>query len=63
VAQIAGDSRRLLGLDPEDLLGHGVEALVTPAELESLKALAAQEVTIPRSVFAFEMRVQHRGRR
>ena len=38
-----------------------MEALVTPAELESLKALAAQEVTVPRSVFAFEMGVQHRG--
>ena len=61
VVQIAGDTRRLLGVDPGDLLGHGVEALVTQAELESLKTLAAQEVTIPRSVFAFEMKVQHRG--
>ena len=61
VVQIAGDTKRLLGLDPKDLLGHGMEALVTQAELESLKALADREVTIPRSVFAFEMRVQHRG--
>ncbi len=61
VVQIAGDTKRLLDLDPEDLLGHGVEALVTEAELASLKVLAAQEVTIPRSVFAFEMGVQHRG--
>ena len=61
VVQIAGDTRRLLGVDPKDLIGHAVEALVTQTELESLKVLAAQEVTIPRSIFAFEMKVQRRG--
>lgn len=61
VIQVAGDATHLLGLDPDKVLGQGVETLVTQAELEGLRTLAAQDATIPRSTFAFEMGVEHCG--
>ncbi len=58
VIQFAGDVKRLLGLDPETILGRGVDTLVTSPELERLRTLAAQDITIPRSTFEFEMMVE-----
>jgi len=61
VIQFAGDTSRLLGLAPENVLGHGLEAIMSQPELENLRALAGLDATIPRCVFAFEMGVQHHG--
>ena len=60
VVQLAGDTARLLGLAPRKVLGHGLEALIGRSAFERLRALGAQDSTIPRSVFAFETEIQHK---
>jgi two-component system, chemotaxis family, sensor kinase Cph1 len=59
--QIAGDTGRLLGLAPNEVLGHGLEARIGPAALERLRTFSAQDIATPRPLFAFETGVQYRG--
>ena len=61
VIQVAGDSRRLLGLTPHEMLGRGLEARIGPAALERLRTFGAQDIAIPRPILAFETGVQYDG--
>ena len=61
VIQVAGDTARLLGVTPHELLTHGLEARIGPAALERLRAFSAQDIAIPRPLFAFETGVQYHG--
>jgi light-regulated signal transduction histidine kinase (bacteriophytochrome) len=61
VVQIAGDTQLIVGLAPGEVLGHGLETLMGEAGLNRLKALSAQDVSMPRSMFIFGIEVQHRG--
>ncbi len=61
VIQVAGDTGRLLGLTPDELLGHGLKARIGPAALERLRAFSAQDIATPRPLFAFETGVKYRG--
>ncbi len=61
IVQVAGNTNHLLGLAPEEVLGQGLNAIVNPAELEKLAAIGAQEVMLPRCIFALQTRIQHHG--
>jgi light-regulated signal transduction histidine kinase (bacteriophytochrome) len=61
VIQVAGDTGRLLGLAPHELLGRGLEARIGPAALERLRAFSAQDIATPRPLFAFETGVLYHG--
>lgn len=59
VVQIAGDTERLLGIRPCDMLGQAsLEASIGPAQLDHLRAMLAKARPIPRPMFAFETVVQ-----
>lgn len=50
VVQIAGDTERLLGIRPCDMLGQAsLEASIGPAQLDHLRAMLAKARPIPRS--------------
>lgn len=51
-----------MALIPRTFLATARKRLSLRPNSKALGRLPAQEVTIPRSVFAFEMRVQHRGK-
>lgn len=57
IVQVAGNTNHLLGLAPEEVLGQGLNAIVNPAELEKLAAIGAQEVMLPRCIFALQTRI------
>ena len=59
VVQVAGNTKQLLGLDHADILGRELEARIGPAAVERLRSLVAQEVAMPRPIFAFEASVLH----
>ncbi len=59
--QVAGDTGRLLGLAPHELLEHVLEARIGPAALERLRAFGAQDMAKPRPLFAFETGVKYHG--
>jgi light-regulated signal transduction histidine kinase (bacteriophytochrome) len=61
VIQVAGDTARLLGLAPHEMLGQGLEARIGPAALERLRTFGAQDIAIPRPILAFETAVQYDG--
>ncbi len=60
VLQVAGDTERLLGIAPNQLLEHGLEALGSAA-LERLRTFGARDLTIPRPILAFETALQYQG--
>jgi two-component system, chemotaxis family, sensor kinase Cph1 len=44
VIQVAGDTGRLLGLAPHEVLGHGLEARIGTAALERLRTFSARDI-------------------
>ncbi len=62
VVQLAGDTARLLGIAPQEVMGRELGELIGLAAVEKLRALGAQDSAIPRSVFAFETGIHHNGR-
>jgi len=56
--RIGGDTERLLGRQPSELLGYGLEALIDDASIKSLQAIGTKEV----GTFAFETGIEHAGR-
>ncbi len=62
VVQLAGDTERLLGLQPSQILGHGLLSIMDRSEMERLCAIDPQNSSLPRSRFPFEMEIVHRGR-
>jgi light-regulated signal transduction histidine kinase (bacteriophytochrome) len=61
VLQVAGDTGRLLGAPPEEILSQGLEARLGLAALGRLRASSKLELEFPRPVFAIESTVQHNG--
>ena len=62
VVQLAGDTEPLLGLQPSQVLGHGLLSIMDRSEMERLCAIDPQNSSLPRSRFPFEMEIAHRGR-
>ncbi len=61
ILQLAGDTARYFGLQPSQLLGQGMGALVGPDAIGRLRAIAVQQFNIPRSAFTFETGIEHGG--
>ena len=61
ILQIAGDTVRFFGLQASQLLGQGLEALASPAATARLRAISGRQISLPRSAFAFETGIEHRG--
>ncbi len=61
VIQLAGDTERLLGLQPSQILGHGLLSIMDRSQMERLCAIDPQNSSLPRSRFPFEMEIVHRG--
>jgi light-regulated signal transduction histidine kinase (bacteriophytochrome) len=62
IMQLGGDTERLLGLRPSELLGHGLDIFIDEATLKMVREIGAGEFALPRHSFAFETRVEHGGR-
>jgi light-regulated signal transduction histidine kinase (bacteriophytochrome)/ActR/RegA family two-component response regulator len=58
VLQLAGDVAGLLGVSPEDLLGHSIATLFQPEQIENLRALGANLPLVkPRHLLNPQMRI------
>ena len=63
VIQVAGDTVRLLGATPEEVLGQGLEARLGQTALSQIRSFAERDRGIPRPVFAVETAVWQDGYR
>jgi light-regulated signal transduction histidine kinase (bacteriophytochrome) len=63
VVQVAGDTKRLLGVPSGQLLGKSLEAQVAPLSIEHLRALIAQDATGTWAPFKFEALNRQNGER
>jgi two-component system, chemotaxis family, sensor kinase Cph1 len=62
IVQLAGDTQAFLGLAPSQILGGGLGPVFGLSQAEQLCALEADDLSLPRSRFPFEMEIMHRGK-
>lgn len=61
IVQLAGDTQAFLGLAPSQILGSSLASVFGHSQAEQLCELEADDLSLPRSRFPFEMEIVHRG--